>query len=69
MLPGELTAVYVTIGEPPFLVEAVKGTVADVPLLVTIPIVGAAGTVGADALNAFDTDLIELEDFKERIVM
>jgi hypothetical protein len=36
--------VYEVIIEPPVSTGAVKGTVAVVPLIVTVPIVGAPGT-------------------------
>ena len=42
--PGELVTVYPVILEPPVLLR-VKGILAVVPDLVTVPIVGAPGTV------------------------
>jgi len=45
MLPGELVTVYPVIALPPLLPGAVKGMLAVVPDLVTVPIVGAPGTV------------------------
>jgi hypothetical protein len=42
--PGVLLAVYDNIMEPPLLAGAVNGTVAVLPLKVTVPTVGAPGT-------------------------
>ena len=45
IFPGELVAVYETIGVPPLLAGAVNVTVAVVsPVEVAVPIVGAPGT-------------------------
>jgi hypothetical protein len=50
ILPGLDVAVYEVITEPPLLPGAVNGTVAVVPEIVAVPIVGAPGTVNGVAL-------------------
>jgi hypothetical protein len=55
---GLEVAVYLVIAEPPFA-GAVKGIFAVVPVRVTVPMVGAAGTFGV----VMEFDVAELSEF------
>ena len=56
ILPGVDVTVYPVIADPPKFVGGVHDTVADIIPAVAVPIVGAAGAVGAAGVTEFVGD-------------